>query len=229
MIWGAFLKMFIPLLVLFPGLIAIALYPGLKDGDNAFPLLVKELLPPGWGLVGLMFAALLAGLMSSIDSMLNSTATLWTKDIYEKYIRKDASDRHYLIVGRLATVGLLIFGVITSPISQYFEGIYIAIQTFLSFFQGPVFSVLMLGIFWRRATQWGGLFGLLGGIAVSALLYVFKGYLFEIEDPFLYVSWWSFLAGLVIATVVSLFTQPHPEERLYGLVYRLAERKQNLV
>lgn len=228
MIWAAFLKMFIPVLVLFPGLIAIALYPNLKDGDNAFPLLVKELLPPGWGLVGLMFAALLAGLMSSIDSMLNSTATLWTKDIYEKYIRKDAPDRHYLIVGRMATIGLLIFGVITSPISQYFEGIYIAIQTFLSFFQGPVFSVLLLGIFWRRTTQWGGLFGLLGGIAVSALLYAFKGYLFEIQDPFLYVSWWSFLAGLIIATVVSLFTQPHPQERLYGLVYRLTERKQNL-
>ena len=127
----------------------------------------------------------------------------------------------------MSTIVLLIFGVITSPITQYFEGIYIAIQTFLSFFQGPVFSVLMLGIFWRRATQWGGLLGLLGGIMVSALLYAFKGYLFEIEDPFLYVSWWSFLAGLVIAVVVSLFTKPHPEERLYGLVYRLAERKQN--
>ncbi|UCC96974.1 MAG: sodium/solute symporter [Phycisphaerales bacterium] len=228
MIWGAFLKMFIPVLVLFPGLIAIVLHPGLEDGDSAFPLLVRELLPAGWGIVGLMFAALLAGLMSSIDSMLNSTATLWTKDIYEKYIRKDASDRHYLVVGRIATIVLLIFGVMTSPVSQYFEGIYVAIQTFLSFFQGPVFSILMLGIFWRRATQWGGLFGLVGGITVSFLLYVFKGYLFTIEDPFLYVSWWSFLAGLVIATVVSLFTQPHPEERLYGLVYRLAERRQNV-
>ena len=227
MIWGAFLKMFIPVLVLFPGLIAIVLHPGLKDGDNAFPLLVKELLPAGWGLVGLMFAALLAGLMSSIDSMLNSTATLWTKDIYEKYIRKNAPDRHYLIVGRMATIVLLIFGVITSPVSQYFAGIYVAIQTFLSFFQGPVFSVLMLGIFWRGTTQWGGLFGLLGGITVSALLYIFKGYLFEIEDPFLYVSWWSFLAGLVIAIVVSLFTRPHPDERLYGLVYRLPEPKPN--
>jgi SSS family solute:Na+ symporter len=225
MVWGAFLKMFIPVLVLFPGLIAIALYPDLKDGDNSFPLLVKELLPAGWGIVGLMFAALLAGLMSSIDSMLNSTATLWTKDIYEKYIRKGASDQHYLLVGRMATIVLLIFGVMTSPVSQYFEGIYVAIQTFLSFFQGPVFSVLMLGIFWRRATQWGGLFGLVGGIAVSFLLYVFKGYLFTIEDPFLYVSWWSFVAGLVIATVVSLFTRPHPEERLQGLVYRLPERK----
>lgn len=227
MLWGAFLKMFIPVLVLFPGLIAIVLRPGLKDGDDAFPILVKELLPPGWGLMGLMFAALLAGLMSNIDSMLNSTATLWTKDIYQKYIRRNASDRHYLVVGQIATIVLLIFGVITSPVSRYFEGIYVAIQTFLSFFQGPVFSVLMLGIFWRRTTQWGGLLGLLGGIMVSALLFAFKGYLFKIQEPFLYVSWWSFLAGLVIATVVSLFTQPHPEERLYGLVYRLAPDSRN--
>ncbi|HEC03816.1 MAG TPA: sodium transporter [Phycisphaerales bacterium] len=223
MIWGAFLKMFIPVLVLFPGLIAIVLHPGLEDGDTAFPLLVKELLPGGWGVVGLMFAALLAELMSSIDSMLNSTATLWTKDIYERYIKKDASDQHYLIVGRMATIALLVFGVLTSRVSQYFEGIYVAIQTFLSFFQGPVFSVLLLGIFWRGTTQWGGLFGLVGGITVSALLYVFKGYLFAIEDPFLYVSWWSFLAGLVIAVTVSLFTTRHPDERLYGLVYRLPE------
>ncbi len=228
MVWAAFLKMFVPILVLFPGLIAIVLHPGLEDGDSAFPLLVKELLPGGWGLVGLMFAALLAGLMSSIDSMLNSTATLWTKDIYERFIKKDASDQHYLMVGRMATIVLLVFGVITSPVSGYFEGIYVAIQTFLSFFQGPVFSILMLGIFWRGTTQWGGLFGLVGGITVSALLYLFKGHLFAIEDPFLYVSWWSFVAGLVIAVVVSLLTRPHPQERLYGLVYRLPEPKSDL-
>jgi SSS family solute:Na+ symporter len=101
----------------------------------------------------------------------------------------------------------------------------VAVQTFLSFFQGPVFSVLLLGIFWKRATPWGGLAGLLGGISVSLLLYVFKGTFFTIEDPFLYVSWWSFVAGLLFTVGVSAFTTPHPTERLYGLVYRLAERR----
>ena len=235
MVWGAFLKMFIPMLVLVPGLIAIVLYPDMKDGDNAFPTLVKRLLPAGCGVVGLMFAALLAGLMSSIDSMTNSTATLWTKDIYQKFIKKEASDRHYLLVGKFSTIGLLGFGVITAPITQYFEGIYVAVQTFLSFFQGPVFAILMLGIFWRRTTQWGGLFGLIGGIFVSFFLYCFPyiyylcfgplKFIFTIEDPFLYVSWWSFVAGFIIAIVVSLFTQPHQDERLYGLVYRLAGKK----
>jgi SSS family solute:Na+ symporter len=116
MILGAFFKMFIPILVLFPGLMAIVLHPGLKDGDDAFLKLVASLLPPGLG--GLMFAALLAGLMSSIDSMVNSTATLWTKDIYQRYLRREASDSHYLMVGKVATVLLLLFGVLTSPVSD---------------------------------------------------------------------------------------------------------------
>ena len=225
MIWGAFLKMLIPWMVMFPGMIAIILYPNLKDGDDAFPRLVKELLPAGYGLVGLMFAALFAGLMSSIDSMMNSTATLWTKDIYEKYIKKNASDGHYLLVGRITTIVILLFGVLTSPISGYFEGIYVAVQTFLSVFQGPTFAVLFLGIFWRRGTPLGGLIGYISGVTVSVTLYVLKGYLFTIEDPFLYVSWWSFLVGLMVTIVVSLFTKPHPQERLYGLVYRLAGEK----
>ncbi|MEJ2703450.1 MAG: sodium/solute symporter [Sedimentisphaerales bacterium] len=223
MIWGAFLKMFIPILVLFPGLIASVVHPGLEDGDKAFPTLIGSLMPPGLG--GLLFAALLAGLMSSIDSTLNSTATLWTKDIYQRFLKKQASDEHYLFVGRIATVILLVLGVITSPISSMYEGIYVAIQTYLSFFQGPTFAVLLLGIFWRRTTQWGGLFGLVGGLAVSLLLHVYSDELFTISDPFLYISWWSFVAGFVIAVGVSLFTAPHPYERLSGFVYGLAEPK----
>ena len=221
MIFAAFLKMLIPVLVLFPGLVAIVLHPNLKDGDKALPTLMRTLLPPGLG--GLMFAAFLAGLMSSIDSMLNSAATMWTKDFYERFIRKGASDLHYLKVGRIATIVLLAFGVITSPVSTSFEGIYVAVQTFLSIFQGPIFSILLLGIFWRRTTQWGGLAGLLGGMATSGLMYLFKDSLFTIQDPFLYVSWWSFVAGLIITVVVSLLTQPHPVTRLYGLVYRLKQ------
>ncbi|MDX9754667.1 MAG: sodium/solute symporter [bacterium] len=223
MLFAAFLKMFIPVMVLFPGMIALAMLPGLKDGDQAYPELIRHLLPPGLG--GLMFAAFLAGLMSSIDSILNSTATLWTKDIYEKYIVKNANDHHYLVVGRLTTVVLLLMGVITAPMTNLFEGIYIAVQTYLSFFQGPIFSLLLLGIFWKRTTQWGGLAGLITGILSSVLMFVFSSSLFTIEDAFLYISWWSFCVGFIVTVSVSLWTTPHPDEKLYGLVYRLADRK----
>jgi SSS family solute:Na+ symporter len=219
MLCGAFFKMFIPVLVMFPGLIALATYPGMENGDQAFPTLVKNLMPPG--LRGLLFAGFLAALMSTIDSILCSTATLWTKDIYQKWLKKDASDRHYRVVGQFATVILLIFGAITAPLSQYFEGVYVAIQTFLSFFQGPVFSILLLGMFWRRATQWGGLAGLVGGISTSALLYGFRDSLFTIQNPFLYVSWWSFVVGVLLNVAVSLATRPHPNGRLAGLVFGL--------
>jgi len=219
MVFAGFLKMFIPVLVLLPGLVAIVMLPDLKDGDQALPMMIKEILPPG--LIGLMFAAFFAGLMSSIDSMLNSTATLFTKDIYQKFFRKDAPDKHYLFIGKIVTLTILIFGMATAPVSSYFEGIYVAVQTFLSYFQGPIFAILLLGILWKRATQWGGLAGFLGGIISSFLMYQFEDSLFTIQDAFLYVSWWSFVTGFIITVVVSLVTKPHPHERIVDLVYGL--------
>ena len=217
MIFGSALKMAIPILVLFPGLIAVVVHPGLLDGDQALPMMIKTILPPG--LVGLMFAAFFAGLMSSVDSLLNSTATLFTKDIYEPYIKKNADDKHYLKVGKITTLVLLVVGVITSPISSDFPGIYVAIQTFMSFFQGPLFAILLLGIFWKRTTQWGGLSALVIGIGSAVYLNVFKDIYFTIEDPFLYISWWSFLVGFIVNVTVSFMTKSHTEDQLKGLVF----------
>ena len=214
---GAFLKMVIPFLIVFPGLIALGLFPGIEDGDRAFPRMIKELLPPG--LTGLIFAAFFAGLMSSVDSTLNSAATIWTKDIYQRFIKKDGTDRHYLVMGRIFTGVILVVAVITSPINKYFPGMYVYIQTLLSFFQGPTLAILVLGMFWSRTTQWGGLFGLLGGLVLSATMFAFKSHLFAIDDPFLYISWWSFLGSLIITTLVSFLTPPEPLEKLRGLVY----------
>ncbi|HUH47485.1 MAG TPA: sodium/solute symporter, partial [Arenibacter sp.] len=217
MVLASALKMFIPILVLFPGLMAVVVHPGLADGDQALPMMIKSILPPG--LIGLMFAAFFAGLMSSVDSLLNSTATLFTKDIYEPFIKKGASDQHYLKVGQITTLVLLIIGVATSPISSDFPGIYVAIQTFMSYFQGPLFAILLLGIFWKRTTQWGGLSALVIGIGFAIFLNVFKQRFFTIEDPFLYISWWSFLVGFIINVTVSLMTKPHTKDQLEGLVF----------
>ena len=225
MIFGSGLKMLVPILVLFPGLMAIVLHPGLADGDKALPTMIKSILPPG--LIGLMFSAFFAGLMSSVDSLLNSTATLFTKDIYEPFFKKGATDKHYLKVGKISTLVLLIVGVATAPISSRYPGIYVAIQTFMSYFQGPLFAILLLGIFWKRATQWGGLYGMIIGIVFAVILNSFKDQFFTIEDPFLYVSWWSFVVGFIVNVIVSLFTSPYSKSRLEGLVYTLSGSKKN--
>lgn len=218
MILGGFIKLLIPVLVVFPGLIALALYPGVKNGDEVYALLIKRLLPPG--LTGLVFAAFFAALMSSVSAMINSVATIWTKDVYELFIKKDATDKHYLIMGRIVTSIILILAMVTSPLSKQFPGVYVYIQTIDSFIQGPIFAVLLLGVFWARTTQWGGLVGLVGGMLLSGLLYIFKENFFSIQNPFLYIAWWSFLGSLILTIGFSLLTKPESPERIRGLVYK---------
>jgi len=222
MLFAAFPKTLIPILVVLPGFFALAFatQPGeITNPDQALPWVIKHLLPPG--LAGLVFMAFIAALHSSVDSTLNSAATIWTRDIYQRFLIKEASDRHYLRVGRLLTAIFVLIGVILAPITQKFPGIYVAMQTLLSFFQGPTLATILLGVAWARATQWGGLVGLLGGVATSAILFSFK-------INFLYVAWWSFVSSLLINLVVSLLTKPEPLEKLQGLVYGLVFKDEQL-
>ncbi len=222
MLFAAFPKMLIPVLVVLPGLLALALNPGLvgADMDKAFPWLIKNLLPAG--LAGLVFAAFMAALISSVDSTLNSAATLWTRDIYQRFFKKDASDKHYLKVGRILTLVFVLWAIAFAPVTKEFPGIYVAMQTLLSIFQGPTFAITLLGIYWKRANQWGGLSGLLGGVAISSSLF------FITKSSFLYIAWWSFLGSLLITILVSLLTKPDPSEKLEGLVYGLVMKDKNI-
>ncbi len=222
MMFAAFPKMLIPILVVLPGLLALALNPSLAgaDMDKAFPWLIKNLLPAG--LAGLVFAAFMAALISSVDSTLNSAATLWTRDIYQRFFKKEASDKHYLKVGRILTLVFVLWAVAFAPVTKEFPGIYVAMQTLLSIFQGPTFAITLLGIYWKRANQWGGLAGLLGGVAISSSMF------FITKASFLYIAWWSFLGSILITIVVSLLTRPDPIEKLEGLVYGLVMRDNNM-
>ncbi len=217
--WAAILKTLIPFLIAIPGLIALSLYPDLSDGDRALPLLVKNLLPPG--LTGLVFAAFFAALMSTVAAYLESAATLFTKDIYQKFVKKDASDKHYLTVGRILTAVIILFGIIIAPLSEKFPGIFVALQTIMSIFYGPTFAILLLGMLWKRSTQWGGLYGLILGVLLSSFLFTFKSHFFNISEPFLYISWWSFVFAIFVNIIVSLFTKCKSDEELEGLVYRI--------
>jgi len=224
MLVGALLKAFVPVLVATPGLIALALYKDeVKDPDQSFAVLIRRLLPPG--MAGLLFAAFLAAIMTNLDSILNSAATLFTKDVYQRYLRPNADDAEILRTGRIVSLVTLIAGVLASPLSQQFEGVYVFSQTLLSVFQGPTFGILLLGIFWARCTSAAGLAGLLVGLASAAAMHMNADRLFTIEEPFLYVSLWSFIVTVATCAAVSLFTRPHPPERLRGLVYGLVVKE----
>ena len=229
-VFGALLKNIIPIVVALPGLVAFALLSDLENGDHAFPALASRLLPSG--LRGVFLAAFVAALMSSVDSYLNAAATIFTNDLYRRFVSRDASEERLLQVGRRVTLGLvawaIAFGCWVSTIEG--SGVYVIFQTLMSFFQGPALAVLVAGLFWRRANSVGALVGFLGGIACAVGLFALNqpavyealGWppLFRIREPFLYFSVWAFLvaAGLIVA--VSLATPPQPDGKVLPLLFR---------
>ncbi len=220
MLFAGFLKSFIPVMVALPGLCAVVLLPDLETGDYAVPNMMRIYLPTG--LRGLMFAAMFAAMMSTVDSTLNSASTIWTTDLYGQLVRlvtgRGMSERHTLAMGRAFTFVFIVAAAALSKVIGDNEGLYNFLQTALSMFQGPVFAILLLGILWKRATQWGGLAGLVLGVCCTTTLNNVEN-LFPGDDPFLFVSWWSFLFSLGVTIVVSLLTPREPDEKIRGLVF----------
>ncbi|UCH87995.1 MAG: hypothetical protein JSV49_06915, partial [Thermoplasmata archaeon] len=216
-LFGCFLKLSIPFLVVIPGMVGFALFPGLEKGDDIYPTMLRELLPPG--LAGLVFAGFLAALMSSADSYLNSASTLWTMDIYKKYIYPNASHQHLFKVGKLLTLIFIIMAVFLAPLTNRFSGVFSGFIMLLSIIQGPMFAILLLGMLWKRANGPGASAGLIFGVITSSTLYWIKQGIFRIDDPALYVAWWSFLTALITTIIVSYFTPPKTTESLRDLVY----------
>ena len=226
-LWGAVLKNVIPILVAVPGLIAVVRFPHLRDGDEAFPMLVGHLLPVGAR--GVFLAAFIAALMSSVDSYLNSACTIWTRDFYVRHLRPGADEHHLLMVGRVATALLVLWGVGFALAMQHIaSGIYAIFQTLMAFFLGPAFAVLMAGMLSRRTTPWGAFAGLIAGIATAVGLFGLNHTavaeqlgvrpLFQIADPFLYISFWAFAVTAVVIGLVSRWTPASTPEQLQYVV-----------
>jgi SSS family solute:Na+ symporter len=228
-VWGALLKNLVPFVVAVPGLIALAKFPELRDGDTSIPTLIGHLLPQG--LRGLFLAAFIAALMSSVDSYLNSTSTMLSNDIYRRFIRPAATERDLLRIGRKVTAGLVVWGIAFALLLSRIEGmgIYAIFQTLMAFLAAPSFSLIVTGILWKRATGTGAFAGFLSGMCCSIILFVLNQEpvcarlglepLFKISDPFLYLSIWSFLISITVNVVVSLLTPREPDEKTMGLVY----------
>jgi SSS family solute:Na+ symporter len=234
-------KMLFPFLVITPGLIALALtlHPaagaepllqklpdGTFDYNNALPMLMAHYYPTG--LLGLGLTALLASFMSGMAGNVTAFNTVWTYDIYQAYIRKNASDAHYMWMGRAATMGGIAISVGAAYLAMNFNNIMDYLQLLFSFFNAPLFATFLLGMFWWRATGHGAFWGLLAGTVAALGHYVaiktgVLSYPSDMAGNF-YGAIYAFVVCFGLTVGVSFFTRPRPEADMVGLVYSLTPK-----
>ena len=227
-------KMFFPLMVILPGLVAIALDPTTKEMlggryDNALPAMLGRFYPSG--LLGIGLTALLASFMSGMAGNVTAFNTVWTFDIYQTHINPGKPDGHYLMMGKLATVFAVAVGIATAFIVLRFNNLMDYLQLLFSFFNAPLFGTFLLGMFWKRTTPNGGFCGLLAGIVGAAghyALYHFRliHYPSDMAANF-YGAIWAWSVCFLVTVAVSLVTARKKDEELVGLVYALTAVPRN--
>ncbi len=210
------------------------------DYDLATPAMLARYMPSG--LLGLGLTALLASFMSGMAGNVTAFNTVWTYDIYQSYFKRDASDAHYLWMGRAATVGGIALSVATAYVAAAFNNIMDALQLVFAFVNAPLFATFLLGMFWKRATGHGAFWGLIAGTLAAALhhgISLPEGSVVGVKGGFLGVLlssyrselaqtfWtaivaWTVCFGVTIAA--SLATRPRPDAELVGLVYALTPK-----
>ncbi|NUS44380.1 MAG: sodium:solute symporter family protein [Mycobacteriaceae bacterium] len=230
---GAFPKMFIPFIVVVPGMIAAVLVPQIaayKGGaasddpnvkyNNALLYLMKDVLPNG--ILGVAIAGLLASFMAGMAANVSAFNTVFSYDLWQRYLRPDRPDGYYLRVGRLATLGATVIAVGTAFIASGYSNMMDYLQTLFSFFNAPLFATFILGMFWKRMTATAGWAGLVSGTLAAVTVFVLhETDVFHLSgqgSSFL-AAGAAFLVDIVVSVAVSLATAPKPAEDLVGLVY----------
>lgn len=228
-IFAAYLKLLPFFIFLIPGLIASALANSgkieLTQTDQAFPTLVKVLLPVG--MRGLVAGGLLAALMSSLASVFNSCSTLFTMDIYKK-LKPDTAEKKLVFVGRVATVIVVMFGILWIPLMKNISGtLYQYLQSVQSYLAPPIAAVFLLGIFSKRINAKAAIVTLITGFVVGALRIVLElykdnlsGFLYSFATlNFLYFCIFLFVFSIGLLIIISLSTEKPSETQLNGLTY----------
>ncbi len=225
---AAYPKVFIVFLVMIPGLVAAAVVPrigtsasGLQYND-AIPYLMQELLPNG--VLGIAVTGLLAAFMAGMAANVSSFNTVFTNDIWAKYVVRHRQDEYYVRFGRLITAIGVLASIGTAFLASSFSNIMSYLQTLFSFFNVPMFVVFVVGMFWKRASMKSGFWGLLAGTVTAMVNYfvIYKQGVIGIpsDQGANFVSAIAgFVAGAVVMVAVSMFTAPKPHEDLQGLVY----------
>lgn len=234
---AAFPKLLYGILAIFPGLIVLTIVPNLGQGGGeansynmAIPYVMANYFPTG--MLGLGLTALLAAFMSGMAGNVTAFNTVWTYDIYRSYIRPEAPDRHYVTMGRIATVVGVLLSVGTAYIVLGFASIMDYVQLLHGLFLAPLFGTFLLGMFWRRTTPWGGFAGLVSGTAAGLVLYGMElmgtiQYGAPMAGNF-WRAWWAWVVCFLVTIVVSLMTRPKEDRELEGLVYGLTEKKEGV-
>ena len=245
---GSFFKMAVPFIVILPGLLGLVVLqnpdgsfmhlvgedmvkgnPGLHSYNEVLPLMMVRYMGPG--LLGLGITALIAGFMSGMAGNVSAFSAIWTYDIYQPLIKKNARDQHYVSVGRWATILGVIVSIGTAYMVMGAAGIMDYVQALFSFFISPLLGVVLVGMFWQRATKQGGFWGLLLGTLTSIGLWAWvkfdpKALSIVALSPDakdmaenMYRALWSVLVSMGVNVVVSLLTTPKPVAELDGLTY----------
>jgi SSS family solute:Na+ symporter len=245
---GSFFKMAVPFIVILPGLLALVVLrnpdgslmhlvgqnlatpgSGLHSYNEVLPLMMVRYLGPG--LLGLGITALIAGFMSGMAGNVSAFSAVWTYDIYQPLIVKNARDEHYVSVGRWSTIIGVIISIGTAYMVMGAAGIMDYVQALFSFFIAPLLGVVLMGMFWKRATRAAGFWGLLIGTLTSiglwawvhfdpsALRYVALSTDAKAMAEDMYRALWSVIVSILVTFVVSLFGKPRPIAELDGLVY----------
>lgn len=214
-LFGGLLKIPILFLMVMPGTFARVLYPGLERADQVFPTLLFGLLPDGFR--ALVLTAMLAAIMSSVDSTLNAASTLVTMDFIKKR-RPDTSPQALVRVGRIVTGVCMVFAIAWSPVIIGFDTLWSYLQTTLAYVAPPALALFILGVFWKRANGHGALAGLVAG-HVAALVFLILSVTGTLQFQFLYLP--PILLAISMATMaaVSLATAPPPAEQVEDLTW----------
>jgi SSS family solute:Na+ symporter len=239
-IFAGYLKLTPVFIFLIPGLIAYTLNQKglmpLSSSDAAFPTLVTYLLPIG--LKGVVVGGLLAALMSSLASLFNSSAILFTVDFYKKY-KPDSSEKHLVTVGRIATAVVVVLGILWIPVMKSIgKVLYAYLQDVQSILAPGIAVAFIFGVFWKRTTPAGGMTALITGFTLGMIRLFFTVFANRFSDAttfyhrlFIDTNWLhyeiaNFFICIIMLVIVSLFTKRASDEKILGLTFASSTREQ---
>ncbi|MGX9296483.1 sodium:solute symporter family protein [Tsukamurella paurometabola] len=233
---GAIPKMFIPFVVVVPGMICAAAVGdminlknnGAPEGityNDALLLMMRDILPNG--LLGVAVAGLIASFMAGMAANVSAFNTVFSYDLWQQYVVKDREDSYYIRVGQIATVAAVILAIGTATIAAGYSNLMDYLQTLFGFFNAPLFATFLLGMFWKRMTPTAGWAGLVSGTLAAIVVFVMQqtGVIDLPGQGMAFVAASAaFVVDILVSVLVSAVTEPKPESELAGYVYSLTDK-----